>query len=310
MAIYEQIKQFIKRLAKNLWELVKTFIEFPLGLFFQYVPMTTVGFFIKDNFRPLWDFVLGIPMIQNAVSKGVFKRFGGITPPRPHQSSMAQNYTNWEGLINRKITGRHLSEDKHFDNRSRPNEEDLIKAFMRPEDKTSGGTMTKDMRSTLLFASFAQWFTDSFLRTSHALQFDSKGNVKVDSNGMPLRKEGREKLNDSTHEIDLCQIYGLDADKTKILRCPKEKGCLRHEVGKDGEYPERLLSKQPTAGDKELPIKKHFEGLHDEKILRHIFKRTKTMKRYETLFATGLEHSNSTIGNALLNTVFLREHNL
>ena len=39
---------------------------------------------------------------------------------------------------------------------------------------------------------FAQWFTDSFLRTS--------------------REDFRQ--NTSTQEIDLCQIYGLGADQT------------------------------------------------------------------------------------------------
>ena len=49
-----------------------------------------------------------------------------------------------------------------------------------------------------MFMFFAQWFTDSFLRTSND---DPTG-----------------RKNTSNHEIDLCQIYGLDADKTAMLR--------------------------------------------------------------------------------------------
>ena len=96
---------------------------------------------------------------------------------------------------------------------------------------------------------------------------------------------------------------------TDKLRSPDETGCLRSQtIGKE-EYPEFLLSRAPEEKDEALPIKSHFEELHDERVLRQIFKRTKTEKRYNTLFATGLEHSNATIGNALLNTVFLRLHN-
>ncbi|MEM7299509.1 MAG: peroxidase family protein [Pseudomonadota bacterium] len=222
---------------------------------------------------------------------------------------MADNYTSWKGIVDRRFTGRHLPEDKEFERRTRPETEDLVNLFLRPEDGTSGGTMQPDLRSTLLFASFAQWFTDSFLRTSHAFEFDDETGEVVTENDIPVRQPGREKINVSTHEIDLCQIYGLNKKMTDKLRDPNNHGCLRSQVIEGEEFPDFILSRAPTKREKKLPIKTRFECLHDERVLRHIFKRTKTAKRYKMLFATGLEHSNATIGNALFNTIFLRQHN-
>ena len=48
----------------------------------------------------------------------------------------------------------------------------------------------------MLFSHFAQWFTDGFLRTDRS---------------DPLR-------NTSSHDIDLCQLYGLNPSATTALR--------------------------------------------------------------------------------------------
>lgn len=55
--------------------------------------------------------------------------------------------------------------------------------------------MTPNPRSSLLFCFFAQWFTDSFLRTHPT---DTR---RITSN----------------HQIDLCRIYGLDEPSTWAL---------------------------------------------------------------------------------------------
>lgn len=308
MKFIDRLRAQIQKTLKYLWLSLWSIIELPASYILEAFPPTRLAFWFKDRFPDLWQRVVAIDWVQNVISKAVFRRFGGATPPRPHQATMADDYASWKGLVDKHYTGRHLPVDEGFDGRARPAESDVIALFLRPDDKTPGGTMTPDMRSTLLFASFTQWFTDSFLRTSHAFDFDDDGNVKTED-GVPVRLPGRERLNDSTHEIDLCQIYGLDAEMTDKLRSPDEKGCLRWQDIGGEEFPEALLSRAPTKNNKVLPIKPHFEGLHDERILRHIFKRTKTKARYKTLFATGLEHSNATLGNALLNTLFLRQHN-
>lgn len=302
--LYAQFRKTLKYLWLSIWSI----LELPVAYVLEVFSPTRLAFWFKDRFPDLWNRIISVEWVQNAISKAVFRWFGGATPPRPHQATMADDYASWRGLVDKRFTGRHLPVDPEFDTRTRPEAEDIVSLFMRPDDGTPGGTTEPDMRSTLLFASMAQWFTDSFLRTSHAFDFDEDGNVKV-KDGTPVRLPGRERLNDSTHEIDLCQIYGLDADMTGKLRSPDERGCLRSQHIGGEEFPEFLLSHAPADKDKPLPIKPEFEDLHDERILRHIFRRTPTAERYETLFATGLEHSNSTLGNSLLNVIFLRMHN-
>lgn len=310
MNILQRVWVQVKKMARYIWLSIWAILELPVAYFLEQYPPTRIGFIVKDNFPAIWKWLLSKPFIQAALSKALFRRFGSVTLARPHQATMAESYTSWKGIADLKFTGRHLPEDKKFLTRTRPNSPELVKAFVRPDNGTQGGSMIEDMRSTLLFASFAQWFTDSFLRTSHAFKFDKVGNVVLDENNIPIRKVGREKRNDSTHEIDLCQIYGLNEEMTNKLRCPDNKGCLRFEIINGEEFPERILERAIQKTDKKLPIKKHFLGLHDERILRHVFRGTIENGRSETLFATGLEHSNSTIGNALFNTVFLRQHNM
>ena len=131
---------------------------------------------------------------------------------------------------------------------------------------------------------FAQWFTDSFLRTS--------------------RSDFRQ--NTSTQEIDLCQIYGLGPEQTRMLRS-MEGGRLRSQLIGGEEYPEFLFARrrpgQPVA------FKPEFHGLHDERFVIDTILGGAPDERLDSVFAVGLEHGNSTIGNTLLNTLFLREHN-
>jgi prostaglandin-endoperoxide synthase 2 len=224
---------------------------------------------------------------------------------------MAADFTSWEGLVDRTYTGRHLRAAPAGS--PLPDIDKVVDLFMREDDGTVGGRQIDSTRSTFMFAAFAQWFTDSFLRTAHAFEYDDEGNVKRDSAGAPLREPGRERKNTSNHEIDLCQIYGLNERQTGILRLkdPADRGCLKYQNGGDGEYPPFLLEHRPDNNRAPLPLKHEFADLHpDERIIRSIFLRADHNDNgYETIFATGLEHSNATIGNALLNTIFLREHN-
>ena len=73
---------------------------------------------------------------------------------------------------------------------------------------------------SVLFAMFAQWFTDSFLRTD---PFDRR-------------------MNTSNHEIDLCQIYGLTESTANILRNGHD-GMLRHKNINGEVFPENLFDR-------------------------------------------------------------------
>ncbi len=52
-----------------------------------------------------------------------------------------------------------------------------------------------------------------------------------------------------------------------------------------------------------------FAGLHDERFLLDVILGDVADERKDFVFAVGLEHGNSTIGNTVMNVVFVREHN-
>ncbi len=54
--------------------------------------------------------------------------------------------------------------------------------------------------------------------------------------------------------------------------------------------------------------KPHFDGLHDLAFLSDVLLRDATDAHKDTFFASAW-HGNSTIGNTVMNVVFLREHN-
>ncbi len=131
---------------------------------------------------------------------------------------------------------------------------------------------------------FAQWFTDSFLRTS--------------------RDDFRQ--NTSTQEIDLCQIYGLGADQTRMLRS-MSGGRLKSQQIDGEEFPVFLFQERGPGAP--LAFKPEFEGLFDERFVIDTILGSAPDDRKDSVFAVGLEHGNSTIGSTIMNTLFLREHN-
>jgi prostaglandin-endoperoxide synthase 2 len=277
----------------------------------------------------LWGKLLRPQLIRRLVSRATISRFGNITEPRPHPFSMRADYPTWTAMVVHKWTGRHLPPFKPGKRDPvRPDLQELEHLFMRP---VPVGGQIDDIRSNLLFASFAQWFTDSFLRTSHKLAYDRRGNTEVLPDGTKKRAEGhrRERENESNHEIDLCQIYGMNEAQTNILRFrpgdpgyneKRHKGTLKSQICANGEeFPAALLAcapKVPKDSDDTRPRTKldfaepFVELYADEKLLRSIFSSAiHNPNGYELLFACGLEHGNSTIGNSLFNTIFLRHHN-
>ncbi len=306
----------IKAIWRHLVDILITIGRAALDILFRLIdliaPLTSIANFVRIRLPGVWSWLLSLGFIKRMISRNVFRKFGNAAPPRPHAFTMAAPYANWIGFVDRRFTGRHLPERP--DPGNLPDEAQLVDLFLRPTKENDNATQIDCIRSTVMFAAFAQWFTDSFLRTAHAFKFDEDGNVIRDATGAPLREPDREKYNTSNHEIDLCQIYGLNEHQTDVLRLkddPQNKGCLKFQLGDDGEYPPFLLKNPPSGPDKKLDIRDEFADLHpDERIIRSIFRRADhNNKGYETIFAAGLEHSNATIGNALLNTIFLREHN-
>jgi cytochrome P450 len=232
-------------------------------------------------------FVLGLGLNEFAINAIV-----GCTAGRPYPFSLwspdaakpVEKYVSWTGLVDRSYTGRHLPPADENDIAALPPVAEVVELFRR--QKIDGGEkLEKCARSSALFCFFAQWFTDSFLRT------DPKDRRK----------------NTSNHEIDLCQIYGLDAATAGLLRTGSG-GRLRMEPRIP--FPEHLYE------DKR--IKKHFMALPYvagnqaafEKALKELFAPAITdSARCKALYASGLERGNSTIFYAAISTVFIREHN-
>lgn len=202
--------------------------------------------------------------------------FAYATSPRPRALSMASDYTSWLSLTDRTFSGRHLP-PATTPKEDLPSEKDVTALYRREHE-------TKSTDTSVTFTFFAQWFTDSFLRTS--------------------REDFRK--NTSPHEIDLCQIYGLSADKTHMLRSHKG-GHLKSQFINGQEYPPFLFEPRKPGGT--LTFKNEFQGLHDNEFLMTRILGDCPDNRKDSVFAVGLEHGNSTIGHTILDTVFLREHN-
>ena len=162
-------------------------------------------------------------------------------------------------------------------------------------------------RSSVLFAFFAQWFTDSVLRTD---------------------PDDRRK-NTSNHDVDLCQIYGLYEHESRCLRS-HSGGRLSSQIINGEEYPD-YLGERNEAGEWQVKAKYSCldssgntipgKGLYphgstewvktalDKSFPPGTLTPEQRNARLDKLYATGLERGNSSVGYVALSTIFLREHN-
>ena len=240
--------------------------------------------------RGLLGLVERSPALRDAVTRGVVNRYAYAARTRPRPHSMAADYVTWPGLVDRRYSGRHLPVVGDAADPAHPDVDAVAELFARREFQPAADT-------SILFAFFAQWFTDGFLRTKW--------------------EEGPERFfreNESNHEIDLNQIYGSGEAQALMLRersaDPERRGLLRtQEIG--GEvwpaplYEERggamaLIARYaPSPSGPGLYTPANFErvtGRWDDETKRHAF-------------AVGLEHGNSTIGQVAMNALWVREHN-
>ena len=233
-------------------------------------------------------FVLGLRTNEFAINALVNRTAGRPYPFSlwsPSATKPVEGYVSWTGLVDRSYTGRHLPPAETSYVSSLPPPSAVIDLFRRQKRDDGGEVMKNCERTSALFCFFAQWFTDSFLQT----------------NPKDRRK------NTSNHEIDLCQIYGLNADTARLLR-QGSGGLLRTE--QRIPFPEHLYYRKKQ-------IKSHFLGLpyvgaQDafEAAMKSIYPQAITdAARRESLYATGLERGNSTMIYTAISTVFVREHN-
>ena len=202
--------------------------------------------------------------------------YAGAGPEQP------SDYVTWTGLTDRRFTGRHLPPAEAGYLERLPPIKDVVALYDRDAFIPSTNTST-------LLTFFAQWFTDSVLRTA----------------------PDDTRLNTSNHEIDLCQIYGLNAETTALLRTGLG-GALR--TSPDGLFPARLFDVHGTMAPQFATLP-YMVDRPDGKTLEDVVLGTldvpldERQNRKRTLYATGLERGNSTVVYAAISSIFLREHN-
>ena len=227
---------------------------------------------ILTGLEPLWAFVNARPGLAEVFNKVIVDMAVSKAPARPLALSTMHAYPSWASLTDRTWFSRYLP-PKTIPGLPTPEQvaQDLF---------TVGAEGPRiSPKSTMLFASFAQWFTDGFLMTN----------------------ENRRRTR-TNHQIDLDQLYGIDADVADALRLksgqPGEKGRLKSETTASGEWAPRLF-------DREGVKRPEFAALPDP---IHLPANLPPEKK-ALLFAFGGERANSTAYTAAINTVFFREHN-
>ena len=239
----------------------------------------TLLLWVLTRFRRFWERIQRRPGLERRVNNRLVNLAIGNGPTRPSPNSTNCDITCWASLTDRTYYSRHLPAKKGS---VEPPEKQVLELFDR--DKTG---MRFSDKSTVLFAHFAQWFTDGLLRTDReALAKDP-----------PLLK------NTSNHEIDLCNLYGLNPAHTAILR-----------AGHGGLLKSQLLKSGPDQKEEEWPMfhcdrnGRKLPGFEELPLLVPE-KHPLDPDQLERLFAMGTERGNVTPGYAMMNVLFLREHN-
>ena len=266
--------------------LVKLLSYFPAAL--AWVNRFIVNFFASTSVPRPHPFSLWSP--SRPTTPAPVKTPAAVSNVAPKQGPISTPacYATWPSLFDRTFTGRHLPPADDAARKSCPDEGAVLSLFRRK------GAMQRNPRSSVLFCFFAQWFTDSFLRT-HPLD--------------PRR-------NTSNHEIDLCQIYGLDEPSTWALRAGAD-GRLKSRIVDGSEYPALLFldgeidpQLYDPVGERGLTYLRAGRDAAWKAALESSVTGTITdPKRRDFLYASGLDRGSSTIAYSAFNTIFLREHN-
>ncbi len=223
-------------------------------------------FAVLTNAEPIWSFLQSRPRLRRITNHALINSAVLTMPTRPNPLSTLTPYTSWSSLTDRTYASRHLPPVAAPD---LPDDERVADLFTR------SGEGELCPKSTVMFAYFAQWFTDGFLRSDRSVERD------------PRR-------NDSRHEIDLLPLYGVTPAWTEQLRS-HEGGRLKSQTLAGAEFPPYLYD-----GGSKKPEFSEIEVVRPDKI---------PADRLDTLFAAGSDTTNSQVGFTLLNTLFLREHN-
>lgn len=203
---------------------------------------------------------------------------------RPHPWSTAHDYVSWTSLSDQHFSARHLPPKPATT--ELPSPDVLIGLFKQPE-----GEQELSDKSTCLFPAFAQYLTDGFIRT------------RVPGAGEP---EEFRKQNTSNHQIDMCPLYGRLSTQTDALRLKSQdsgrRGRLKSQTLDGEEYAPFLFDGEQ--------IKPEFEPLDPPLGLSQIMAIIPDPSDLRSrIFAHGGDRTNASPQVAMMNTLFLREHN-
>ncbi|NNU15412.1 hypothetical protein HK107_03600 [Parvularcula sp. ZS-1/3] len=225
---------------------------------------------------------LRLPAAKKAISF-----FAEACPPRPMAYSMFSEYVSWPGLVERRYSGRHLPPATGENAPAKPDLDAIADLFERDEFVPCHDT-------SLLFPLFAQWFVDGFLRTKWE----------------DPTKERFFRENESNQEIDLNQLYGSSEVQTHMLRDMGNGGRLKSRMIDGEEWPPLLFEERADGFHvrAEYARTDTSPGLYTDNNLRRIYEKWPDADLREA-WATGLEFGSATLGQSLMNVLFLREHN-
>jgi len=229
--------------------------------------------------------------LDDDVNRLVIDRAVNVARNRPHPWTTKHDYISWTGLTDRTYTARLLPAKPYpaveKTGTRRPPIADVAALFVRRD----GVAQRLCGKSTGLFPAFAQYLTDGFIRTQL-------------SNDKALEDRRRTTSN---HEIDLSPLYGRTQAQTRTLRRMSEaagaRGRLKSQTIAGSEFPPFLFAADGTvaagfadaAGTSllDLPL-----GLKNA-----------SPAGRATLFAVGGDRVNAAPQTAMMNTLWLREHN-
>jgi prostaglandin-endoperoxide synthase 2 len=234
--------------------------------------------------------------LSREASKLVIDSAVNVTRNRPHPWSTFSDTPTWQGLTDRTYLARHLPPPDPYP-ADLPAPGVVADLFRR-----QSGAVRYSNKSTCLFPAFAQYLTDGFLRTNPT---------------NPARTT-------SNHEIDMCPLYGRTPEQTAALRlnseAPGRKGRLKSQfIGRE-EFPpflydENLKVTDPAFDWLDTPLFSPGQALkaHPDDPTPPPPPAGSPFALQDgaavTLFAVGGDRVNSSPFSAMMNTLWLREHN-
>ncbi|MBC2776970.1 peroxidase family protein [Parasphingopyxis marina] len=245
-----------------------------------------MGGFLEDVGTAILKGVLG----KRKTNAFLINRLVGRCRNRPHPWSTRGDYVSWPGLKDRNYFGR-LLPSTNWPGAHQP--------VLPPREDVTGlfiagpGDQRLCPKSTCLFPAFAQYLTDGFLRTRLS-------NIEAE--------EDRTRTT-SNHEIDLSTLYGRGEWQTLALRRRSEqmgeRGRLKSETIAGEEWPLRLFLPGGNEIDPQFLDPASGKPLLDTPL--GIDNTSPEMRA--TLLAVGGDRVNAAPQTAMMNVLFLREHN-